>query len=247
MEWIKERDCLGKKIIQELYGKGLIKTWHRDNPDGWTLVSGIWSPLYIQLRPICSYPDLLKKVGVAMGQMIKNECVGNKLLGIAMAGVPITTAISLTTGIPACFTRKMEGVRSVDDFKEIVASYGEHALIEGNLVDGDTFIAIDDLVTGFDSKLIALEQLRWTGKKRDINVACGDVAVLLDREQGAVEAAQKFGIILHSLIPLKSKGLEWLGDYLTELEHDVLSDYLHQPEKYQDPEMQLELKKSSKM
>ncbi len=242
MEWNREKTYLGKNIIKDLFEMGIIKTWQRDKHDGWILVSGIWSPFYIQLRKICSYPRLLKNVGYAMGKMIEHECRGNKLLGIAMAGIPIATAISLAMNIPTCFTRKIEGVRSQDDFKKKVASYGEHALIEGEMEEGDVFVAIDDLVTGFNSKMVALEQLQHEAQKRNISVTCTEVAVLIDREQGAEETAQKFGIGLHSLIPFQSKGLEWLKEYLTKMEYETISDYLIQPEKYQDPKIQSRLK-----
>ena len=242
MEWDKEKPHLGKKIIKDLYESGIIKTWHRDNKDGWILVSGIWSPFYIQLRRIGSYPRLLKNVGYAMGKMIDQECRGNKLLGIAMAGIPIATAIALAMNIPVCFTRKMEGVRSSSDFKKRVASYGEHSLIEGEMTEGDAFVAIDDLVTKFNSKIVAFEQLEWEAQKRDISVSCDEVAVLIDREQGAEKIAQEFGISLHSLIPFQSKGVEWLREYLSTIEYEVISDYLIQPEKYQDPKIHSRLK-----
>lgn len=243
MEWENEKEQLGKDIIEDLYGFGLIKTWYRDKPDGWTLVSGMWSPLYIQLRPMASYPFLLRRVGYAMGRMIEEECTGNKILGIAMAGVPIATAIALSTGIPACFTRKLEGVRSPGEVKDQISHYGEHALIEGDLENGDRFTAVDDLVTRFDSKLVALEQLRWEAAKRGLNMACGDVAVLLDREQGAMDTAQKFGIRLHALIPFRSKGLLWLQEKISPVEYEILRDYLEHPDKYQSPHKQKEVKK----
>lgn len=242
MEWNREKSYLGKKIIKNLFEMGIIKTWQRDKHDGWILVSGIWSPFYIQLRKICSHPRLLKNIGYAMGKMIEHECSGNKLLGIAMAGIPIATSISLAMNIPICFTRKMEGVRSQDDFKKKVDSYGEHSLIEGEMEEGDVFVAIDDLVTGFNSKMVAFEQLQYEAQKRNINVTCYEVAVLIDREQGAEKTAQKFGIGLHSLIPFQSKGLEWLRKYLTKMEYEVISDYLIQPEKYQDIKIQSRLK-----
>ena len=51
MGWSEEKDQHGKEIIGMLYDQGMIRTWYRDKPEGWTLVSGIWSPFYIQLRP----------------------------------------------------------------------------------------------------------------------------------------------------------------------------------------------------
>lgn len=225
----------GKEIIIELYKQGLIKTWARDKKEGWKLVSGLWSPFYIQLRLLPSYPHLLKKVGEAMGEMIKEKCKANKLLGIAMAGIPIATSISVIHGIPSCYTRKLESA-SLSHLQEYISRYGQHALIEGELEGGDVFVAVDDLVTKFDSKIIAIEQLKKEAERRKCTILCNDVAVLIDREQGGEEAAKKLGIHLHAPIPFKKKGIEWLKDYLSPLEYDVIRDYLQNPEKYQEEE-----------
>ena len=244
MSWQEEKEVVGKEIIRALYENSMIKTWFRDNPHGWTLVSGIWSPLYIQLRPLSSYPELLKKVGYALSTLIKEECKAvNRIIGVATAGIPIATAISFAGGIPSGFTRKLEGVRSVGDFNTFVKSYGEHSLIEGILADGDTVGIVDDLVTKFDSKVVALKQLEYEIKIRRLsNVRCSDVIVVLDREQGAQEIAKGYGIELHSLIPFSSKGVTWLKEVFTEHEHEVIVDYLRDYEKYQDPRIQEDLR-----
>jgi len=106
-----------EEIIAELYEHGLIKTWFRDKPEGWKLVSGIWSPFYIQLRALPSYPSLLKKIGQQMGEMIKEECSIERVLGIAMAGIPIAVAISVEHSIPLCYTRKLEGATSLEEWQ----------------------------------------------------------------------------------------------------------------------------------
>ena len=243
MSWEEEKERVGRELIRALYENGMIKTWFRDNPRGWRLVSGMWSPLYIQLRPLSSYPELLKKVGHALGRLIKEECSSvNRIIGLATAGIPIATAISLEANIPACFTRKLEGVRSLEDFNRFVKEYGEHSMIEGILEDGDTVGIVDDLVTKFDSKLLALKQLEFELKMRELmNVACSDVIVVLDREQGAKEIAKECGIVLHCLIPFMSKGVAWLKDVFADWEYEVIVDYLHDAEKYQDSRVQAEL------
>ncbi len=234
---------MGKEIIAELYEHGLIKTWLRDRKEGWKLVSGIWSPFYIQLRSLPSYPALLKKVGRYMGEMIEKECDVDRILGIAMAGIPIATAVSVEHGIPLCYTRKLEGATSLQGLKEAVMMYGEHSLVEGEMADGDKFVAVDDLVTKFDSKLVAIEQLRMEGERRNVDIKCGDVAVIIDREQGAAEIAKKHGIKLHALIPFRSKGVEWLRDFISDKEYEVIKDYLSDSEKYQNEERRNELLK----
>ena len=243
MSWQEEKENVGKEIIRALYKHGMIKTWYRDNPHGWTLVSGMWSPLYIQLRPLSSYPELLKQVGYALGSLIKAECRDiNRIIGLATAGIPIATAISLEANIPSCFSRKLEGVRSLEDFNWHVREYGEHSMIEGILEDGDTVGLVDDLVTRFDSKVLALKQLEFELKARGLkDVACSDVIVLLDREQGAQEIAKEYGMVLHCLIPFMSKGIAWLKDVLADREYEVIVDYLHGSERYQDSQVQAEL------
>lgn len=239
MTWKDEKEELGKEITRLLYENGLIKTWYRDNRSGWKLVSGLWSPFYIQLRPLPSYPELLRKVGYALGKMLKEECKAvNKVVGVAMTGIPIACAITLQEGIPSLWTRKIE-VRSLDEFKEYVGSYGEHTLVEGEFETGDRIAVIDDLATKFDSKLVAIEQINHEAKKRGLKVECSDVVVLLDREQGAAEVASQHGISFHSLIPFKSKGIGWLE--LSEIEYEVITEYLRDEKRYQDAAVQKEL------
>jgi len=218
-----------KEIFIELYKRGLIKTI-RHKPEGWKLVSGIWSPFYIQLRLLPSHPDLLNEIGILLGNKIKS--FGNKLLGIAMAGIPIATSISLHHGIPLCYTRKLAGVKSIEDLEKYSKEYGEHSLVEGEINDGDEFVAIDDIVTKFDSKLLAIKQLEIEAEKRKCNIKCKHVAVVIDREQGAEDIAKQHGIKLHSLIKFR-EAIEWIKDVMEEEEYEIIIDYLENPEKYE--------------
>ena len=235
MSWKLEKERLGKEIVCSLYEKGMIKTWYRDKPEGWVLISGIWSPFYIQLRLLSSYPELLKKIGDAMGKMIKEEAQGvNKVVGVAMAGLPIATAIALSHEISSAFTRKLEGIRSLEEFRASIGKYGEHTLVEGDFKNGDRIIIVDDLVTRFDSKLIVIEQVKSEVESRGLsNIILRDVAVLIDREQGACQRAKEYGISLYSLIPFETKGLPWLKEKMSSQEYQVIMEYLENPDKYQ--------------
>lgn len=222
---------LKKNIMRDVYEKRMILTSVRDRPEGWTLHSGLWSPFYIQLRVLCSFPETLKLVGNALSIMIKEEAPSvNRLVGIAFAGIPIATVVSLESGIPACHTRKILGVRTEAELYEAIGKYGQHSLMEGEVKDGDTICLIDDLVTGMESKLVGRAQVLAELKKRNIsNVSVDDIAVIIDRQQGAQERAKDLNIRLHSLIDLIDEGLPSIQDSMSEEEYQIVSSYLTNP------------------
>ncbi len=226
---------LKKEIMTSIYQNRMLLTSERDRPEGWKLVSGLWSPFYIQLRLISSYPDTLAKAGRAMAQMIREEAPHvNKLVGIAFAGIPIATAVSLESGLPAVHTRKLAGVKSEKDLQSVLKEYGQHALVEGVLEEGDSLCLVDDLVTGLTSKLAARSQVQAELEARGIKTAtCEDIAVLIDRQQGAEEAVKSAGMRLHSLIRFVDEGLSLLQDRMPSHEHKLISNYLANPEAFQ--------------
>ena len=224
-------DDLKKNIMQDIYEKRMILTSVRDRSEGWTLHSGLWSPFYIQLRILSSFPETLKLVGNALSTLIKEEAPSvNRLVGIAFAGIPIATAVSLDSGLPACHTRKVLGVRTEQELYDAIGKYGQHSLMEGEVKDGDTLCLIDDLVTGMESKLVGRAQVLAELKKREIsNVSVDDIAVIIDRQQGARERAKDLNIRLHSLIDLVEEGLPSIKESMAEEEYKIVSEYLSNP------------------
>jgi orotate phosphoribosyltransferase len=240
MGWLQEKEQASREILKLLYENRMIRTFYRDRPEGWTLISGIYSPLYIQLRPLVSFPSLFGKVCKALVRMVAEEAPEiNRVVGIAMAGVPLAAGMSIVGGIPAGFTRKIENVKSVEAFREVISSYGEHALLEGELNSGDRIGIVDDLVTKFDSKLIALEQVTYEVQRRGLrDVECKTVIVALDREQGGAEAAKKAQLKLLSLIPFKTAGLPLLQDVMNKTEWETITHYLEDPNYFQNRDVQ---------
>jgi len=245
MVWFEEKQQLGKEIIRSLYNDGMIMTWYRHRPEGFRLADFTWSPYYVNLRPLPSFPDspqLLRKVGTAMGRMIKEEALDvNKVVGIAATGIPLATAITMQEDIPSCFTRKLEGVNTVEEFQQRVQGHGQREQVEGELNKGDVLALVDDVVTSFKSKLIAHEQVKFMAEQKNVDVTCKDVAVLLDREQGAEKTAKELGFGLHSVIKFKTDGMDWLKDLMDLKEYEVITDFLGNNVKYQDKKLQEEL------
>ena len=228
MTQIDDLELLKKQIMQEIYQNRMLLTSVRDRPEGWTLISGQWSPFYIQLRLLSSFPGTLKKIGIALRALLEDEAPDvTRVVGIAHAGVPIATALSLESGIPACHTRKIVGVRSEQDLAEALKEYGQHSLLEGLVEEDDVLCIVDDLVTGMTSKLIARTQLLTEIERRGISgVKCDDILVVVDRQQGAKTIAQEEGLNLHSLIDFADEGLPLLQDLMDQKEYETIIKYL---------------------
>jgi orotate phosphoribosyltransferase len=241
-----------RDIALKFFQHGMIKTWYRHRPGGWEMRSGMWSPYYIDLRPLTSFREswkMLPEVGIALGKTIDSQVpLANKGLGVAEAAIVLSAAVTGYSKLPTCYTRKMEEVRTVEDFDRILAKYGQHSLVEGEIRDSDTFVIIDDTVTRFDTKLVTKRQLdyelerrqRLTGKKIE-GVRCDDVMVLIDREQGAEEVAREHGMRLFSVIKFASEALGWLKGMMEPIEYEVLKDYCNDWRPYQDEGRRKEL------
>src|SRR3989344_6482516 len=145
------------------------------------LASGIESPIYINLRVLPSYPESMKIVSEELSKLVK-KMKPDVVAGAETAGIPLSTAISLKTGIPMIYVRKRP------------KTYGTMDLVEGILEKGKKAVLVDDMATNAYSKLKFIEGIKHAGG------IIRDVVIVLDREQGGKEALGKEDIKLHSLI-----------------------------------------------
>ena len=128
------------------------------------------------------------------------------------------------------------GVRTEVDLQEAIAKYGQHALLEGEVKDGDAICLVDDLVTGMESKLVARGQVTTELEKRGISdYTVDDIAVIVDRNQGAAKRASELNIKLHSLINLVDEGLPMIEDLMSPDEFTMVTEYLANPEGFKRP------------
>ncbi len=248
MGWKERKQELGRELLKRFYENGLLRTWLRDQPDGWELVSGIWSPFYIQARLVPSHPGLMEFIGKAMAELLREEAPDvNRVVGLAAAGVPIAVAAGMSAGLPVCYTRKLPGVRSLEDLARVSRNYGEHSLVEGIFAPGDRIALVDDVVARFTSKVVGARQVEMELAHRGLTDArVVAVAVLIDREQGTREAAEALGLRLLSLLRLRSEGLGFLREVADPREAEVISAYLENDTAFQSPEVREDLAREAR-
>jgi uridine monophosphate synthetase len=166
-----------KKIVFKLHEIGAVKFGE------FKLKSGILSPIYIDLRLLISYPELLKEVAELFWQKIK-DLKFDLIIGVPYTALPIATAVSLEEKIPMIIRRKE------------VKDYGTKKAIEGVYKQGQKCLVIEDLVTSGASVFETIEPLEKEGLK------VSDIIVLIDREQGGKKHIEEKGYHLHSLLTI---------------------------------------------
>jgi len=191
-----------EKICLHLFKIGAIKFGE------FTLKSGLKSPVYIDLRVLVSYPSVLKEVAEVMVE-ITDRLEFDKIAGVPYAAIPIVTAVSLQSGVPAIYPRKEQ------------KDYGTKKEIEGVYKEGEAVLVVDDLITTGESKFEAIRPLEEAGLK------VKDIVVLIDREQGGKEDLEKKGYRLHAVLTL-SELLKILrkNEKISEGQYEDTLDYL---------------------
>lgn len=121
-------------------------------------------------------PVVLKEIAKIMSDMIPKDT--EVIAGLEMGGIPVVTAISMHTGMPAAFVRK--------EAKE----YGTCKLAEGADVKGKKVLIIEDVVTTGGAIIDGVRELRKRGAIID-SVLC-----VIQRSEKATEILAKEDLTL---------------------------------------------------
>jgi len=193
-----------KPLILSLYQIGAIKF------GDFTLKSGKKSTIYLDLRQIISFPDVLRAVAETIWQQVNGYPV-DVICGVPYTALPIATCISLKQEIPMVMRRK--------EPKE----YGTKQRIEGTFKTGQQCLIIEDIITTGSSILETAEDIEIAGLK------VKHIGVLINREQGGKENLQQRQYSLHAAFTLKEVLSTLLSlDVLPEPERIIVNALLHE-------------------
>lgn len=165
------------QLIQTLHQIGSIQFGE------FKLKSGQISPIYINLRKIISYPDLLRAVASAMWEKIQ-RCQFDLVCGVPYTALPIATCLSLDHGIPMIMRRKEK------------KDYGTKQMVEGVFQAGQRCLIIEDIITTGGSIIETADELKQAG------LVVNDLIALVDREQGGRENLSAAHYNVHAVLTL---------------------------------------------
>lgn len=145
------------------------------------LASGKSSDWYIDVKAACAKPTVLRTIGRQVADIAAGQRC-DRLAGMELGAVPITVATALAAGIPYVIVRK--GLQD----------HGAGRQMEGDLVPGERVLVIEDVTTTGASTLRAVQMLRAAG------AIVEKAVVVVDRQEGAVEALAAAGVELMPLV-----------------------------------------------
>lgn len=166
------------ELVAELYRIQVIKL------GSFTLKSGINSPIYFDLRPVVSYPNLMRQVSEMLWDKVK-DIKTDLICGVPYTALPLATCISLFHDIPMIMRRKE------------VKDYGTKKKIEGVFQPGQSCLLVEDIITSGASIMETVNDLT------EVNIRIAHAVVFLDREQGGRRNIESKGYQVSSVFTLR--------------------------------------------
>lgn len=138
-----------KEIAEELL-KIQAVSLNPSNPFTWS--SGLKSPIYCDNRSTIGYPEVRRKIANGLASLISEkfpevECIS----GTATAGIPHAAWVSEILNLPMNYVRSKAKV------------HGASKQIEGQALEGQKVVVIEDLISTGGSAITTVQALRTAG------------------------------------------------------------------------------------
>ncbi len=179
--------------------------------------AGWASPVYIDCRWIISFTEARRRIiNMGVDMLKKNGALDgvDKVAGGETAGIPYAAWISESASIPMLYVRKKP------------KGFGRDAQIEGQLLEGDKVLLVEDLATDGGSKINFVNALRTAGSE----VTDIFVVFFYDIFPGALDTLEESGVKLHFLCTWHDVlKVAAEGDYFTPDVIEEVRKFLNDP------------------
>lgn len=177
-----------RALMAEVTAKALIEinAVHFNAEKPFTFTSGVVSPVYIDCRKLISYPRIRETLMDFSVSVVLREIGFEQIDTIAggeTAGIPFAAWIAANMGLPMQYVRKKP------------KGFGRDAQIEGDIVEGQRVLLVEDLTTDGRSKVKFCEALRRAGAQVSDTI----VVFYYDIFPETREMLTEHGLRLHAL------------------------------------------------
>ncbi|WP_274362328.1 orotate phosphoribosyltransferase [Paenibacillus thermotolerans] len=176
-----------RTLAKEIYGAAHLE-------GTFTLRSGLVSTEYFDKYLFEADPLLLKKISEALVHLIPEGI--EVLAGLEMGGIPIVTALSLQSKLPAAFVRKK------------AKQYGTAKLAEGAAIQGKKVCVVEDVITTGGQVVLSTQDLREAG------AIVEDVICVIERNPEGRKKLEEIGLKVHSLFKMEDLLEGYLDDQI---------------------------------
>ncbi|HIE26468.1 TPA: orotate phosphoribosyltransferase [Candidatus Poribacteria bacterium] len=146
------------------------------------LRSGKISSFYWDKYRFESNPVLLSAVVDELQKLLPASF--DKLAGLELGGIPLATGLSLRTGKPCLYVRK------------VAKTYGTCNLVEGGFQAGEVAVVVEDVITTAGQVCSSVRQMR------DLGLIVQHIVCVIDRQQGGSENLKGIGCSFASVFTL---------------------------------------------
>lgn len=129
-----------------------IKAVYLQPNEPFTWSSGMKSPIYCDNRLTLSFPEIRTQIAEGLSSLIKEHFSDvDVIAGTATAGIPHAAWVSDKLNLPMCYVRsKAKG-------------HGKGNQIEGQVMENQKVVVVEDLISTGGSAITAVEALRASG------------------------------------------------------------------------------------
>lgn len=167
---------LENQILEKMSELVALRLWELEAikinlKEPFRLVSGNYSPIYVNCRRVISDPSFMALFSAAARMICDRRKIRPDVIaGGETAGIPFAAYVAQALSLPLVYVRKA------------AKDHGIANLVEGGSVKGKKVLLVEDLITDAGSKIHFIEGIEAVGG------ISKDVLVLFDRLQGGREA-----------------------------------------------------------